>query len=596
MPRAAGVRAGPFSVRLLQHTNVAVLLLNASVWRASTSSSAPGSRCARPSLQLAPSPATIAHPGRPDLWSDARPSPAFTHGPHTRAFSEGTSPPRSAAVDGVTLALRLHACLLPPHAFPEGVSPLRCARGGTATLRAPPLVGRLLLRYRVGGTSLPTAEEGTAFQRATVGSCVRTPYAALIAAALVRAQPGAGSSTAAAAFSPRSAKAPRGRAAHRVVPATVARGWALSSRAHSHCTLSPLPPCAHNCGEVASDEFYRAALASHSTPTGHLAAADYIRPGAVRTAEEGTASQRATVGVHSPPRLSAHVIDPWLEGATELALAPSARVLRGCTTPEHALAVEPTCAAPSLAGGRAGGTPSRSTHCTCAPPCSPPRPAAHSPSTLLNGGLAYTIDPSHARQYSAPLLRGLHLCCRESSLRTLSAPRCRCGFKTIPHVLRHRRALVHTVLHQLSQLDARAPEPADSTSTRATGLMRPCSRVDVPCPTAAGLACAARPRRFDIQRLTRPPTTSTCRARGTLRAANGAVFIAPAPCRSRVGGTVLISGELACTARRLTSTAAGVKACGCWHTPLATACPPTTGELLRAAGVRAGPSPSRAAA
>ncbi|KAJ7358024.1 hypothetical protein DFH08DRAFT_953224 [Mycena albidolilacea] len=96
-------------------------------------------------------------------------------------------------------------------------------------------------------------------------------------------------------------------------------------------TLPPLPLCAHNCGSGEHCVLSRC-LVSHLTPTRHLAVVDCIRSGAVCTAKEGAASQRATVSVRSP-RLSAHTIDPSLEVVTELTPCTCARV---CTIHTHA--------------------------------------------------------------------------------------------------------------------------------------------------------------------------------------------------------------------------------------------------------------------
>ncbi|KAJ7864010.1 hypothetical protein B0H14DRAFT_3862702 [Mycena olivaceomarginata] len=88
----------------------------------------------------------------------------------------------------------------------------------------------------------------------------------------------------------------------------------------------------------------------------------------------------------------------------------------------------------------------------------------------------------------------------------------------------------------------------------------PCSRVDVPHPTAAGLTSAAHPRCFDIQR---PAGVRAEIADCVIDRLCPFYVLLPA----HMGGTVLISGELARTAGRLTSTAARVKACGAFLLP-----------------------------
>ncbi|KAJ7363863.1 hypothetical protein DFH08DRAFT_949495 [Mycena albidolilacea] len=215
---------------------------------------------------------------------------------------------------------------------------------------------------------------------------------------------------------------PKPEKAQRILPIQLrpdSRGAAPSSPA-----ISPLPRSVKvlRCRGARRPPRFAAAPALNSQLRRSV---DCIRPGAVCTAEEGAASQRATVPstYRSRGRRSSCL-------AIARAFAPFARVLRGHTTPEHVLAGEPTRTTLSLTGGRhlryrLGGSPTPSTGVSPRPfpmyydtdvplfmPCV--RTTRHRPrlTSATARGLA------HRPRSPAPTLGAFH------SSRPLATPRC----------------------------------------------------------------------------------------------------------------------------------------------------------------------------
>ncbi|KAJ7857267.1 hypothetical protein B0H14DRAFT_2751372 [Mycena olivaceomarginata] len=133
--------------------------------------------------------------------------------------------------------------------------------------------------------------------------------------------------------------------------------------------------------------------------------------------------------------------------------------------------------------------------------------------------------------------------------------------------------------------DANFSAPCSLRQRPATARKRPalpvCAQGHSLCaPGRSPLAIARRPRPLTraFSEGTSPPRercggalTSRSQLRACARQAGRPCHrpVVPVLCvaTERMGGTVLISGELACAARRLTSTAAGVKACGAFFLP-----------------------------